>query len=158
MDPPAQQDYRRALDPYLSPAAVARWKPMTEDVTRACLDDKIESGRIDFVDDLANVVPAVMTLALMGLPLSDWVVYCEPTHAFLYTPPDSPDMPRVVAAALAAGDRMTESIAETPGQPPSRHGERLDRSLDLRGIPPATTTSVTRWFCSSAADSTPQRP
>src|SRR4051795_9542945 len=75
MDPPAQRDYRRALDPYLSPAAVARWKPMTEDLTRACLDEKIQSGRIDFVDDLANVVPAVMTLALMGLPLSDWVVY-----------------------------------------------------------------------------------
>ena len=33
MDPPAQRDYRRALDPYLSPAAVARWKPMTEDLT-----------------------------------------------------------------------------------------------------------------------------
>ena len=117
MDPPAQQDYRRALDPYLSPAAVARWKAMTEDLTRACLDDTIESGRIDFVDDLANVVPAVMTLALMGLPLSDWVVYCEPTHAFLYTAPDSPDMPRVVAAALAAGDRMTDSIADLRANP-----------------------------------------
>ena len=39
MDPPAQRDYRRALDPYLSPAAVARWKPMTEDLTPACLDE-----------------------------------------------------------------------------------------------------------------------
>ena len=112
MDPPAQRDFRRALDPYLSPAAVARWKPMTEDLTRACLDERIESGQIDFVDHLANVVPAVMTLALMGLPLSDWVVYCEPTHAFLYTPPDSPDMPRVIAASMAAAARMSESIVE----------------------------------------------
>jgi cytochrome P450 len=112
MDPPEQRDYRRALDPYLSPAAVARWKPMAEDLTRACLDERIESGRIDFVDDLANVVPAVMTCALMGLPLVDWVVYCEPTHALLYTPPDSPDLPRVLAASGAAAARMAASVAE----------------------------------------------
>jgi hypothetical protein len=59
---------------------------MAEDLTRACLDERIESGRIDFVDDLANVVPAVMACALMGPPLVDWVVYYEPTHALLYTP------------------------------------------------------------------------
>ena len=90
---------------------------MTEDVTRAALDEKIESGRIDFVDDLANVVPAVMTLALMGLPLSDWVIYCEPTHALLYTAPESPDMPRVIAAAHAAGARMSDSINEIRATP-----------------------------------------
>jgi cytochrome P450 len=117
MDPPEQRDYRRALDPYLSPAAVARWKPMAEDLTRACLDERIESGRIDFVDDLANVVPAVMTCALMGLPLVDWVVYCEPTHALLYTPPDSPDMPRVLEASLAAAARMAASVAEIRRNP-----------------------------------------
>jgi cytochrome P450 len=117
MDPPEQRDYRRALDPYLSPAAVARWNPMIDDMTRACLDEKVESGRIDFVDDLANVVPAVMTLALMGLPLVDWVVYCEPTHALLYTPPDSPDMPRVLQASLTSAARMAESVAEIRRSP-----------------------------------------
>ena len=117
MDPPEQQDYRRILDPYLSPAAVARWKPMVEDLTRACLDERIESGMIDFVDDLANVVPAVMTLALMGLPLVDWVIYCEPAHAGVYTPPDSPDMPRVVAASMAMAARLTESIIEVRNRP-----------------------------------------
>ena len=117
MDPPEQRDYRRALDPYLSPAAVARWKPMVEDLTRACLDEKIESGRIDFVDDLANIVPAVLTLALMGLPLVDWVVYCEPAHAGVYTPPDSPDLPRVVEASIAMITRLAESIVEVRSNP-----------------------------------------
>ena len=42
--------------------------------------------RMDFVDDLANVVPAVLTMALLGLPLEDWVVYYEPAHAGVYTP------------------------------------------------------------------------
>jgi len=112
MDPPEQRDYRKVLDPYLSPAAVARWRPMVEDLTRASLDERFQSGTIDFVDDLANIVPAVMTLAMMGLPLADWVIYCEPAHAGVYTRPDSPDMPRVIEASLAMAARLAESVAE----------------------------------------------
>jgi cytochrome P450 len=110
MDPPQQRDYRAALNPYLSPAAVARWKPLAEDLTRACLDERIESGRIDFVDDLANIVPAVLTLAMMGLPLVDWTIYCEPAHASVYTHPDSPDFPRVMEGAIAMAYRLYETI------------------------------------------------
>ena len=117
MDPPEQRDWRRAIDPYLSPAAVARWKPMVEDLTRACLDERIETGSIDFVDDLANVVPAVMTLALMGLPLVDWVIYCEPAHATVYTPPDSPDMARVVASSREMGAALMRGIADIRANP-----------------------------------------
>ena len=69
MDPPEQRHYRQTLNPYLSPAAVSRWAPVVEELVRACLDEKIETGQIDFVDDLANVVPAVLTLAMMGIPL-----------------------------------------------------------------------------------------
>jgi cytochrome P450 len=112
MDPPEQRDWRRAIDPYLSPAAVARWRPMVEDLSRACLDERIEQGTIEFVDDLANIVPAVMTLALMGLPLVDWIIYCEPAHATVYTPPDSPDMARVVALNHTMGARLRRSIAD----------------------------------------------
>jgi cytochrome P450 len=117
MDPPEQRDWRRAIDPYLSPAAIARWKPMVDDLTRACLDERIETGAIDFVDDLANIVPAITTLALMGLPLVDWVVYCEPAHATVYTPPQSPDMPRVMAASMAMGQRLAEGIADVRRSP-----------------------------------------
>ena len=117
MDPPEQRDWRRAIDPYLSPAAVARWKPMAEDLTRACLDERIETGSIDFVDDLANVVPAIMTLALMGLPLVDWVIYCEPAHATVYTPPQSPDMPKVMAAGMAMAARLAEGIVDVRQHP-----------------------------------------
>jgi cytochrome P450 len=117
MDPPDQRDYRKALDPYVSPAAVARWAPMVRDLTRACLDDRIESGRIDFVDDLANVVPAIITLALSGLPLMDWTIYNEPAHAQVYTPPDSPDLPRVIEMMIEMHVRMTQSVAEIRRNP-----------------------------------------
>jgi cytochrome P450 len=95
MDPPEQRHYRQLLNPYLSPAAVSRWIPVVDELVRACLDEKIEGGRIDFVDDLANIVPAVLTLAMLGIPLSHWTIYVEPIHAAVYTPPESPDLPRV---------------------------------------------------------------
>ncbi|MET0712370.1 MAG: cytochrome P450 [Jiangellaceae bacterium] len=117
MDPPGQKDYRTALNPYLSPAAVARWAPMVIDVTRACLDEKIESGRIDFVDDLANIVPAVMTMALMGLPIADWTIYNEPAHATIYTPPDSPDMPRVMQQFLQMVASLAAALEQSAADP-----------------------------------------
>jgi cytochrome P450 len=95
MDPPEQRYYRQALNPYLSPAAVQRWIPFLDELIRACIDEHIESGRIDFVEDLANPVPAVFTLAMMGIPLANWEIYNEPAHAGVFTPPSSPDMPRV---------------------------------------------------------------
>ncbi len=109
MDPPEQRHYRQALNPYLSPAAVARWTPVVTELVRACLNEKIESGEIDFVDDLANIVPAILTLAMMGIPLEHWSIYVEPVHAAVYTPPDSPDMARV-------RDRQIEMYTDMLGQ------------------------------------------
>jgi cytochrome P450 len=117
MDPPEQRHYRQALNPYLSPAAIARWTPFVDELVRASLDEKIESGSIDFVDDLANIVPAVLTLAMMGLPLTDWPIYCEPAHAGVYTPPDSPDMPRVREQSIQMGMRLYQSIPEIRDNP-----------------------------------------
>jgi cytochrome P450 len=111
MDPPTQLAYRQILNSYTSPAAVKRWEPMAHDLTRACLDDVIESGRIDVVDDLANIVPAAITMALLGLPLADWTVFSEPMHAFVFTPPDSPDLPRVQGLMLQAIMHIAERVA-----------------------------------------------
>jgi cytochrome P450 len=117
MDPPRQRHYRQALNPYLSPAAVARWRPFVDEITRAALDEKIESGGIDFVDDLANIVPAVLTLAMMGLPLADWSIYERPAHASIYTPPDSPDFGPVGEMYVDMIRRLYEAVVEARSNP-----------------------------------------
>jgi cytochrome P450 len=117
MDPPEQRHYRQALNPYLSPAAVARWKPVAEELVRAAIDEKIETGSIDFVDDLANIVPAVLTLAMTGLPLADWPFYCEPTHAIVYTPTDSPARAGVMEQVMNMVLRLYAAVAEVRQRP-----------------------------------------
>jgi cytochrome P450 len=96
---------------------VQRWVPVIDEITRACLDERIEDGHIDFVDDLANIVPAVLTLGLMGVPLNKWDIYCEPAHATVYTPVDSPDRKRVDDLQMASAMDLMEHVAnirETP--------------------------------------------
>ncbi|MFJ9124258.1 cytochrome P450 [Streptomyces sp. NPDC102340] len=117
MDPPEQRYYRQALNPYLSPAAVQRWIPFLDELIRACLDERIESGRIDFVEDLANPVPAVFTLAMMGIPLKNWQIYNEPAHAGVYTPPDSPDRPRVRELHMTMMRDIFEQMAAIRANP-----------------------------------------
>lgn len=117
MDPPEHKEHRSILNPYLSPAAVQRWVPFIDEIVRACIDEKIESGSIDFVDDLANIVPAVLTLAMMGVPLERWTVYNEPVHAAVYTPPDSPDIARVNELHRAMGLDLLNSLIEIRENP-----------------------------------------
>lgn len=111
MDAPRQQHYRKALNAFLSPAAVARWQPIVDEITRACIDEVIETGKIDFVDDLANLVPAVMTMALLGVPLNEYEPYVEPSHSSVYTSPDDPAIERVRETQMAMGMEMFKSIA-----------------------------------------------
>ncbi|MBB2770409.1 MULTISPECIES: cytochrome P450 [Mycolicibacterium] len=117
MDDPEHRHYRTVLNPYLSPAAVKRWEPFVDELVRACLDDHIESGRIDFVDDLANVVPAVLTLAMLGVSLEKWSIYNEPAHASVYTPPDSPDAERVRELFMAMGVDLFTNLMEIRENP-----------------------------------------
>jgi cytochrome P450 len=117
MDDPEHRTYRTVLNPYLSPAAVKRWEPFIHDVTRACLNEKIEEGRIDFVDDLANVVPAVLTLAMLGIPVKKWNLYSEPVHAAVYTPEHSPDIERVTAMHREMGLDMVTNMLEIRENP-----------------------------------------
>ena len=117
MDEPEHSTYRGALNPYLSPAAIKRWVPFVDEITRAALDDTIESGRIDFVDDLANIVPAVLTLAMMGIELKKWPVYSEPAHASVSTPEHSPDAPRVAEMSRQMGIDMITTMMEIRENP-----------------------------------------
>lgn len=117
MDDPDHRIYRAVLNPYLSPAAVRRWEPFIDEIVRAAIDEKIEEGRIDFVDDLANVVPAVLTLAMLGIPIKRWAMYSEPVHAAVYTPEDSPDAERVAEMHREMGIDMLTNLFEIKENP-----------------------------------------
>ncbi len=84
MDPPESLTLRRILVPWFSSRAVELNAPHIGDMVTWCLDRVIESGRCDVVDDIANPLPALVTLDLLGLPLRNWERYARVLHHAVY--------------------------------------------------------------------------
>jgi cytochrome P450 len=84
MDAPESLKLRRILVPWFSAKAVELNAVYIRDMITWCLDRVIESGRCDIVDDLANPLPALVTLDLMGLPLENWERYARVLHGAVY--------------------------------------------------------------------------
>jgi cytochrome P450 len=113
-DPPKYVEYRRVMSPFFTPVAVKRYSGRMVEIADWCLDQVIDSGKIDFVRELANPMPAIDALELVGLPVDDWERFAHPAHEMLATPPGTPERDHwdqeagwiytVVAEAIA--DRM----------------------------------------------------
>jgi cytochrome P450 len=63
--------YRKLLDPYFSPAAVAKLEPKVRAVAAGLIDEFIETGRCDFVPQFSFPFPGSTVMGLMGWPLED---------------------------------------------------------------------------------------
>ena len=84
MDAPDNGVYRKILMPWFSGRAIEAAADHVRDIVNWCLDRVVESGRMDVVDDLANPVPALVTLDLLGLPLTNWHRYGVVLHQAAY--------------------------------------------------------------------------
>lgn len=85
LDPPTQLDWRRALAPKFSTAMAEQLQPLITEFCTYNLDRHIDSGRIEFIMDYTSAVTAMVTLHLLGLPLSRWRTCVETTHKINYT-------------------------------------------------------------------------
>lgn len=80
LDPPDYHPVRQALAPRFNPGSVRSLVPRIQEYTDWCLDQVIESGRSDLFHDLVKLVPAMVTLHLIGLPPEDAVVAADAVH------------------------------------------------------------------------------
>ena len=114
---PTHQALRRAMNPFLVPQAVEDLRPLMEAATTWFLDERIESGAIDLVLDLANPVPAILTMALVGLPLDDWRPYADLFHGTIAHRPGEPEFDRAVAAVSGMLASLGEVAAARRADP-----------------------------------------
>ncbi len=111
-DPPELRGYRLAMNPFFGPAVVDATAPLLRQLTTWCIDQVIERGEIDFVDDLASPLPAMATMALVGLPLTDWRVYADVYHGFAAFPLGSPEYEAALAGTHQVITQMYDEIAD----------------------------------------------
>lgn len=122
MDPPTFTPMRRMLNPSFSPGQADKWRQFTQEVAAAMIDNVIETGRIDFINDLASPVPAIFTAALFGLNMKDWRAYADAAHGVVYTVPGTPEFE-------AAGTKLFEMIISAVMVSHERRAEPKDDLL-----------------------------
>lgn len=128
MDGHDHQAVRRALMPWLASEAVTRWTPAIKDLTDAFLDDVIEKGECDFLDEIASPVPAVLTMMMLGAPLHKWKEWAEAQHQQMATIPGTPERARAEQLVGEHVQDLNEMIAVRRADPPS------DGSRDLLDV------------------------
>jgi cytochrome P450 len=89
-DPPIHSQYRRLLNPWLSPGVTERLMPKIEAYSTELLDRVVERGQCDVVLEYGNPYPALVVLELCGLPMDEWLRFAEPNHALQYAEPGTP--------------------------------------------------------------------
>lgn len=71
-DPPEQRIFKRLINPFFTPAAVAPWEPATRELAGRLIDGFIESGSCEFMDDFARPFPSLSFFRLaINAPAED---------------------------------------------------------------------------------------
>jgi cytochrome P450 len=70
-DPPMHTKLRGLVTRAFTARTVGNLEPRIEQLTNEMLDDVIESGRMDMVDDLAYPLPVVVISEMLGIPAED---------------------------------------------------------------------------------------
>jgi cytochrome P450 len=117
MDPPQFAAFRRLLNPPFAPAAIEKLRPRMHAYVDWCLDQVIESGSVDFVVDLANPVPAMATLAFLGLDPADWYAFSWPFHDIVACRPGSDGWNRAAQGTVEALSAVGAAVAERRQDP-----------------------------------------
>lgn len=111
LDPPEFQGFRRLLNGILSPKAVAAMQDRIEYWASWHIDQVIEAGHCDMVNDLASPMTGAITLEWIGFPQHEWRRITDAFHDVNGYLPDSPEGQRAWADILWLNGRIEEEVA-----------------------------------------------
>jgi cytochrome P450 len=117
MDPPEFFAYRKLLNARFSPAAARAREPFLREATTSRIDQVIEAGHADLVRDIANPVPAILTLELLGLPQDDWQNFSDVAHQIVHTLPGTPENDAATTRFLGVVGDIAEAITHRRTSP-----------------------------------------
>lgn len=153
MDAPEYMPYRKLLNPHFSPAVSKSWQGPVSHWVDVCLDQVIEKGSFDIVNDLANPVPALFTCEFLGLPLEDWHSYGEVFHEVIYTPPA--EQGPVIEKLLKIVGRVYEVITEQrKNSGEGLIGKLVTAEIDGEPVPVEMVLSMVNLIMSGGFDTT----
>src|SRR5919197_2196675 len=70
-DPPRHSQLRRVISSAFSPNTIFKLKPRIEHICKDMIDNVIEQGHMDLINDLAYPLPVTVIAELLGIPVQD---------------------------------------------------------------------------------------
>jgi cytochrome P450 len=122
--------WRQLLGPLFSPAAVAALEPNVRKRFSEILDDIVDKGECDFVQEVGLLFPNTIFMDIMGLPRADAELFQHWETEILHTGYADPGaQERQFAAMMAVTGYFGELIAERRRDP---HDDLLSQALSWR--------------------------
>jgi cytochrome P450 len=136
MDPPQHQKMRRLTRAAFTPKAVDAYLPVFKAHAKRIIDNVIDKGQCEFVEEVAAELPLVAILELLGVPLEDRKQFFDWTNTMIFA--DDPEMAiSYVEGQVAAGVCINNALnlaAEHRINPMNNiTGALLDGEID--GVP-----------------------
>lgn len=114
-DPPQHTERRHIEVPFFTPRALREWAPAAQKHLDEAIDDVIEQGSADLVDDILIPTTARTTLFVLGYDPEDWEDAAKSAHQAAYLLPDDPGYPHSEQGRLRR--RFREMITDRRENP-----------------------------------------
>lgn len=142
IDPPDHGKYRRFLNPWFTPVAMARMEPRIRSIIGEMIDDFADKGEVDIAFDFARVFPVRVFLDLMGFPFAMFDQFLAWEWDILHEPAIETKA-RAVRGIL---DYLRGFIAEKQAAPDDTLGSYVaNGSIEGRALSPEEVIGMT-WF------------
>jgi cytochrome P450 len=103
-DPPHHSDRRAIEAPFFTPKSLRKWRPVLQHYLHEAIDQVIEQGQCELVNDILIPTTARTTLYVLGYDADDYSDAAAAAHKMSFVHPSSPDYP------YAEAGRMRESF------------------------------------------------
>jgi cytochrome P450 len=137
MDPPEHGQYRKLVNITLAPREIKQLRPDIHKWTTYLVDEFIEKGRCDLVEEFTTPAPALITVDMLGFSTDDWKNFADAFHNFAGYEFGSEEFDQ--ARELSAWvDQQCAQMAERRKQQPADDVASRWHTYDIDGAPIAS--------------------
>lgn len=154
-DPPVWEYQRKALNAIFLPGQVAKWRGRIQQLVDACIDERIETGTIDFAADIADIVPVIFTLEFVGIPTGSFRELARAHNMSSHLTVDDPEWPQVMRVLEGEAKLVSDEIARRRALPPGERGSGVIAHLvEMTDMPDDLVLSLSMLMMGAGIDTT----
>ena len=109
-DNPEWEGYRKLLNRNFGPKAIENYRESAQQFATYLIDQVIETGQIDIVNDFTSPLPAMVTMKLVGFPLDEARRFADLMHEMIYTPKGDPGFAHIMSETQWIRKRVAEGM------------------------------------------------